>query len=404
MPLLIVLRLTRAESASRSLTSRLGGCRDPWHRTADRAAIMWRWGRRQCANLESLGLALALALSIGCGKSEEQKAAEKAAEETQEGRRGDEEGRGEDGRSRQPTKGLSGRCQGARRHCRRDGRRRARTASRSSRSASRAADGASRGAGWERDEADRRAHDEPVAFSQAEATTRRATREVEVKIVDSAFSQMLVAPWSMFLPPATRSRRATATRSRSTSAAIPASRSGTAGSKDGELNLVVAKRFLVTIEGNNIDDTKVLQEFASKIDAASSLVEMSLRVASQVDSQPYRPRPVSSSELYSRKPAFSGSSPSIRNVCSPVIQAEPWISGTIAGVSPTWRRPDDPPGEQRADDALVHEGRVLAKHAHLAEHRHHRRGAGAARRAIDFGVGEDRDVAQVRVGMLRAAP
>ena len=39
-------------------------------------------------------------------------------------------------------------------------------------------------------------------------------------------------------------------------------------SKDGELNLVVAKRFLVTVEGNNIGDTKVLQEFAAKVDTA----------------------------------------------------------------------------------------------------------------------------------------
>ena len=32
------------------------------------------------------------------------------------------------------------------------------------------------------------------------------------------------------------------------------------------MNLVLGKRFLVSIEGNSIADTKVLQEFASHID------------------------------------------------------------------------------------------------------------------------------------------
>ena len=38
--------------------------------------------------------------------------------------------------------------------------------------------------------------------------------------------------------------------------------------KDGELNIVVAKRFLVSVEGDRLTDMKQLQEFASKIDFA----------------------------------------------------------------------------------------------------------------------------------------
>ena len=37
-------------------------------------------------------------------------------------------------------------------------------------------------------------------------------------------------------------------------------------SKSGEVNALVNKRFLVNIEGDNIDDAKVLQEVASKMD------------------------------------------------------------------------------------------------------------------------------------------
>ena len=68
----------------------------------------------------------------------------------------------------------------------------------------------------------------------------------------------------------------------------------------------------------------------------------------------------------------------MRNVCSPVIQAEPSISGTIAWYSPTSVRDDDAAVEACADQALVHERQLVAQQPHLVEHRHHRRRAGAA--------------------------
>ena len=39
----------------------------------------------------------------------------------------------------------------------------------------------------------------PVAFSRTETRYRMGDAQIEVKIVDSAFQQMLVAPWAMFL-------------------------------------------------------------------------------------------------------------------------------------------------------------------------------------------------------------
>jgi hypothetical protein len=38
------------------------------------------------------------------------------------------------------------------------------------------------------------------------------------------------------------------------------------GRKDGELNILVNKRFLVTIEGDDLADTKVLHEVAGLMD------------------------------------------------------------------------------------------------------------------------------------------
>ena len=62
---------------------------------------------------------------------------------------------------------------------------------------------------------------------------------------------------------------------------------------------------------------------------------------------------------------------------------------------------DDAATERRADDALVNERHVVQQQSHVVEHRHHRGGAGAARRSIDFGIREDRDVAQMRIRQMR---
>jgi hypothetical protein len=40
------------------------------------------------------------------------------------------------------------------------------------------------------------------------------------------------------------------------------------GSKDGELNAVVGKRFLLTLEGNGLESTKVLYDLAQATDLA----------------------------------------------------------------------------------------------------------------------------------------
>ena len=63
----------------------------------------------------------------------------------------------------------------------------------------------------------------------------------------------------------------------------------------------------------------------------------------------------------------------------------------------------DAAAEPRADQALVDERLVVAEQSHRVDHRHHRRRAGAARRSIDLGVGEDRHVPQVGALVARRA-
>ena len=90
--------------------------------------------------------------------------------------------------------------------------------------------------------------------------------EIEVKVVDSGYAQMLIAPWSMFLVSGYSRESSDGYEKSVTVAGQPGFERWNKDNKRGELNIVAGKRFLVTIEGDELADTKVLHEFASKMD------------------------------------------------------------------------------------------------------------------------------------------
>lgn len=122
--------------------------------------------------------------------------------------------------------------------------------------------------GWTMDKPRGERMTSPVAFSQTEARYTSGSGSIEVKIVDSAFHQLLLAPWSMFLAAGYEKESTEGYEKSVTVGGNPGFEKWDSDDKDGELNLVVAKRFLVTIEGDDIADPKVLHEFASKVDTA----------------------------------------------------------------------------------------------------------------------------------------
>lgn len=219
-----------------------------------------------------VGWVLTVALAGGCGKSEEQKAAEKAAEETREAAEAITKA-AESAAAAGAAAGAAGAAQGLEGFAK----------------AMEGVAGAMAGkgpdgkpvepvsfrelqtvlpevAGWTRDEPRGERMTSPFPFSQTEAQYTMGETQVDVKIVDSAFSQMLVAPWAMFLTAGYEKESSDGYEKSVNLGGNPGFERWNSQNKDGELNLVVAKRFLVTIDGNNISDTKVLQEFASKID------------------------------------------------------------------------------------------------------------------------------------------
>jgi hypothetical protein len=120
--------------------------------------------------------------------------------------------------------------------------------------------------GWEMGEPEGERMTSPVPFSQTEARYRKGEAEVEVKIVDTGFSQLLVAPWSMMMAMGYSKESSNGYEKATTIANTPGFEKWEKNSKNGEINLFVGKRFLLTIEGNDIADTKVLHEFAGQMD------------------------------------------------------------------------------------------------------------------------------------------
>ena len=105
----------------------------------------------------------------------------------------------------------------------------------------------------------------PVKFSQAETAYTKDEARIEVKIVDTAMSQMLTLPYQMFLMTGYSSRPAAATRRPTKVAGQPGWEKWDSEAKHAEVGLIVGQRFLVTVDGSNTD-VKTVQDLIGKID------------------------------------------------------------------------------------------------------------------------------------------
>ncbi|MGE3274848.1 MAG: hypothetical protein AB7O67_07035 [Vicinamibacterales bacterium] len=122
--------------------------------------------------------------------------------------------------------------------------------------------------GWTMDKPKGERMTSPIPFSQTETRYERDGGRIDVKIVDSGYNQMLIAPWSMFLT-AGYERETDEGYERSVNIdGNPGFEKWNSESKDGELNIVVAKRFLVTIEGRDLSDVSELRDVFEKIDTS----------------------------------------------------------------------------------------------------------------------------------------
>jgi hypothetical protein len=121
-------------------------------------------------------------------------------------------------------------------------------------------------AGWEMGEPDGRRMTMPVPFSQIEADYRKGDARVEVTIVDTGFAQMLIAPWSMMLATGFSQETSDGYEKATTVNGNPAIEKWNTRSDNGELNILVGKRFMVTLDGRDLANIQELHAFASAMD------------------------------------------------------------------------------------------------------------------------------------------
>lgn len=120
--------------------------------------------------------------------------------------------------------------------------------------------------GWEMEKPTGERMTSPVPFAEAASSYANGDARVEVKVVDSGFAPLLIAPWSMMLASGYSRETSEGYEKAVTVKGQPAFEKWNSERKDGELNILVEKRFLVTIDGNDIDSTKTLHDFVSKMD------------------------------------------------------------------------------------------------------------------------------------------
>lgn len=120
--------------------------------------------------------------------------------------------------------------------------------------------------GWERAKPTGEQMTAPFSFSQAEARYQKGESRVEIKIVDSGFNQLLFTPFAMFMQAGYEKETSSGYEKSTTIGGQPGIEKWNTEGKDGEVMAFVGKRYILTVEGRNVDDIKVLHEIVGKID------------------------------------------------------------------------------------------------------------------------------------------
>jgi hypothetical protein len=121
-------------------------------------------------------------------------------------------------------------------------------------------------AGWERGKPTGERMTSPVNYSVAKIRFTKGEAQIEAEISDSAFNQMLLVPFSMFLTSGYEKETEDGYEKSAKVGEHPAFEKWNKGSKSGELTAIVNKRFIVQINGHDIPDPKVLHEAMASID------------------------------------------------------------------------------------------------------------------------------------------
>lgn len=119
--------------------------------------------------------------------------------------------------------------------------------------------------GWTRTNARGEQGTTPVAYSRAEAHYERGDAEVELEIQDTALSQLLIAPFSMFLASGFSERSSEGFKRATEINGSPGYEEWTESSRRGEVMAFVANRFVVRANGDGVESLDTVHEIIDAV-------------------------------------------------------------------------------------------------------------------------------------------
>ena len=109
----------------------------------------------------------------------------------------------------------------------------------------------------------------PFSFSQAAVRYRKGNSRVDIKIVDSGFNQLLFTPFTMFMQAGYEKETSSGYEKSTTVGGQPGWEKWHIEGRDGEVMASSRKRYILRVEGRNVDDIKVLHDVVGKVDLAT---------------------------------------------------------------------------------------------------------------------------------------
>jgi hypothetical protein len=120
--------------------------------------------------------------------------------------------------------------------------------------------------GWEKEKPTGERMTAPFAYSQAEVRYKKGESRLDVKIVDSGFNQLLLTPFAMMMQAGYEKETSNGYEKATTVGGQPGWEKWNTEGKDGEVTAFVGKRFLLTVNGRNVEDIKALHAVVGKVD------------------------------------------------------------------------------------------------------------------------------------------
>jgi type II secretory pathway pseudopilin PulG len=120
--------------------------------------------------------------------------------------------------------------------------------------------------GWEKGKPTGERLTAPFAYSTAEVTYSRETSRMTLKMADSGFNQLFFAPFAMAMQMGYEKETTEGYEKSTQIRGQPGFEKWNSDRKDGEITMVVGKRFLVTVDADRIDDIQVLHDVVGRLD------------------------------------------------------------------------------------------------------------------------------------------